>query len=83
MWAKIFLATSALIDFKGPSSMPVESNEAQTAIREAADDYFHRSDAIGRLRQICSLPSDNLAAQQHLHWSKLVELGWPGLSTLR
>ncbi len=59
--------------------MPVESNEAQTAIREAADDYFHRSDAIGRLRQICSLPSDNLAAQQHLHWSKLVELGWPGL----
>lgn len=53
--------------------------EAQSAIREAADDYFLRSDALARSRQIRSHDLEQQPSAQLKQWQDLISLGWPGL----
>ena len=59
--------------------MSHQDAESQNAIRDAADDYFRRSDAISRSRKIRSLETQAMSAEQTHQWMQLLELGWTGL----
>ncbi|MCW5263575.1 acyl-CoA dehydrogenase [Verminephrobacter eiseniae] len=54
-------------------------HESQAAIREAALDYFTRSDSIGRCRAWVEPPPGVAAGAASPGWTALAELGWPGM----
>src|SRR6218665_3881814 len=54
-------------------------HESQAAIREAALDYFNRSDSIGRFRAWFEPPPGIAAGAASPGWAALAELGWPGM----
>lgn len=59
--------------------MSVIDQEAHSAIREAAEDYFLRSDALARSRKIRNQNLEQLPSEQRKQWQSLISLGWPGL----
>ena len=57
-------------------------SESLSAIREAALDYFTRSDSVQRCRALAELaekPDARHAQTEAAGWSELTALGWPGM----
>lgn len=59
--------------------MSAQNQDANNAIREAADDYFQRSESISRTRRMRELTNEELPIAQRQHWDQLIQLGWPGI----